>query len=89
MKREFLKAVDYTTVNIHILSKSTGNFPVRSGILISVHSFANDPSRGIFILIMLVALIGGGLLAYAFNSKKFVDENEVKLYSKEGFFSLK
>ena len=65
-----------------------GTFLVRSGILISVHSFANDPSRGIFILIMLVALIGGGLLAYAFNSKKFVDENEVKLYSKEGFFLL-
>ena len=65
-----------------------GTFLVRSGILISVHSFANDPSRGIFILIMLVALIGGGLLVYAFNSKKFVDENEVKLYSKEGFFLL-
>ena len=65
-----------------------GTFLVRSGILISVHSFANDPSRGIFILIMLVALIGGGLLAYAFNSKKFIDENEVKLYSKEGFFLL-
>jgi len=65
-----------------------GTFLVRSGILISVHSFANDPSRGVFILIMLIALIGGGLLAYALNSKKFVDEGEVKLSSKEGFFLL-
>ena len=65
-----------------------GTFLVRSGILISVHSFASDPSRGVFILLMLIALIGGGLLAYAFNSYKFKDENEVKLFSKEGFFLL-
>ena len=64
-----------------------GTFLVRSGILISVHSFANDPSRGIFILLMLVALIVGGLLAYAFNSRKFSDD-DVKLFSKEGFFLL-
>ncbi len=65
-----------------------GTFLVRSGILISVHSFASDPSRGVFILLMLIALIGGGLLAYALNSYKFKDENEVKLFSKEGFFLL-
>ena len=65
-----------------------GTFLVRSGILISVHSFANDPSRGVFILLMLVALIGGGLLAYALNSRKFSDDNDVKLLSKEGFFLL-
>ena len=65
-----------------------GTFLVRSGILISVHSFANDPSRGVFILFMLIALIGGGLLSYALNSKKFVDDSDVKLISKEGFFLL-
>ena len=65
-----------------------GTFLVRSGILISVHSFASDPSRGVFILLMLIAVIGGGLLAYALNSYKFKDENEVKLFSKEGFFLL-
>ena len=65
-----------------------GTFLVRSGILISVHSFASDPSRGVFILLMLIALIGGGLLSYALNSYKFKDENEVKLFSKEGFFLL-
>ena len=65
-----------------------GTFLVRSGILISVHSFANDPSRGVFILFMLVALIGGGLLSYALNSKKFIDDSDVRLISKEGFFLL-
>ena len=65
-----------------------GTFLVRSGILISVHSFASDPSRGIFILLMLFILIGGGLLAYGMNSRKFVDDSEVKLFSKEGFFLL-
>ena len=65
-----------------------GTFLVRSGILISVHSFANDPSRGVFILFMLIALIGGGLLSYALNSKKFIDDSDVRLISKEGFFLL-
>ena len=65
-----------------------GTFLVRSGILISVHSFASDPTRGIFILLMLLALIGGGLIIYSMNSKKFVDDNEVTLFSKEGFFLL-
>jgi len=65
-----------------------GTFLVRSGILISVHSFANDPTRGVFILFMLIALIGGGLLSYTLNSKKFVDDSDVRLISKEGFFLL-
>ena len=65
-----------------------GTFLVRSGILISVHSFASDPTRGIFILFMLFALIGGGLIIYTMNSKKFIDDNEVTLFSKEGFFLL-
>ena len=65
-----------------------GTFLVRSGILISVHSFASDPTRGIFILFMLFALIGGGLIIYTMNSKKFIDDNEVTLFSKESFFLL-
>src|ERR1039458_7536884 len=38
-----------------------GTFLVRSGVLTSVHSFANDPARGVFILAILVLFIGGGL----------------------------
>ncbi len=65
-----------------------GTFLVRSGILISVHSFASDPSRGVFILLMLLLLIGGGLLVYGLNAHKFKDEKDIKLVSKEGFFLL-
>lgn len=42
-----------------------GTFLVRSGVLTSVHSFAADPTRGLFILIFLAMVIGGSLLLYA------------------------
>src|SRR5882762_9868899 len=42
-----------------------GTFLVRSGVLVSVHSFAADPSRGIFILAFLIIMIGGALSLYA------------------------
>ena len=42
-----------------------GTFLVRSGVLTSVHAFASDPSRGLFILIFLVIVIGGSLSLYA------------------------
>jgi len=42
-----------------------GTFLVRSGILVSVHAFASDPSRGMFILGFLVFVIGGSLLLFA------------------------
>ncbi|MGL0903348.1 heme lyase CcmF/NrfE family subunit [Klebsiella pneumoniae] len=42
-----------------------GTFLVRSGVLVSVHAFASDPSRGLFILALLIVAIGGSLLLYA------------------------
>lgn len=42
-----------------------GTFLVRSGVLTSVHTFATDPERGVFILALLVIVIGGGLALYA------------------------
>jgi cytochrome c-type biogenesis protein CcmF len=42
-----------------------GTFLVRSGVLTSVHSFAVDPARGVFILGLLIAVIGGGFTLYA------------------------
>ncbi len=42
-----------------------GTFLVRSGVLTSVHAFATDPSRGLFILIYLIIVIGGALLLFA------------------------
>jgi len=43
-----------------------GTFLVRSGVLVSVHAFASDPTRGVFILSLLVVVIGGALGIYAF-----------------------
>jgi cytochrome c-type biogenesis protein CcmF len=45
-----------------------GTFLVRSGVLTSVHAFANDPERGVFILLILAVVTGGGLLVFAFSS---------------------
>ncbi|NOU44961.1 MAG: heme lyase CcmF/NrfE family subunit [Methyloglobulus sp.] len=42
-----------------------GTFLVRSGVLTSVHAFASDPARGLFILIFLAVVVGGSLLLYA------------------------
>ena len=47
-----------------------GTFLVRSGVLTSVHAFATDPKRGIFILGFLVFVIGGSLLLYAWRAKQ-------------------
>ncbi|MGK0272724.1 MAG: cytochrome c-type biogenesis protein CcmF, partial [Cocleimonas sp.] len=48
-----------------------GTFLVRSGILTSVHSFASDPERGLFILIFLLVVIGSSLVLFAFRAHKF------------------
>ena len=64
-KRNALKS---WTILLAILAFSMsllGTFLVRSGILTSVHTFASDPERGVFILFLLVFLIGGSLTLYA------------------------
>jgi cytochrome c-type biogenesis protein CcmF len=47
-----------------------GTFLVRSGVLTSVHAFATDPRRGVFILLYLVIVIGGALLLFAWRAPK-------------------
>lgn len=47
-----------------------GTFLVRSGVLTSVHAFAADPTRGIFILIFLGVVVGGALLLYTFRAPR-------------------
>ncbi len=65
-----------------------GTFLVRSGILISVHSFANDPARGAFILLFLFIVVGGSLLLYLKNASKMNDNTSFDLFSKESFFLI-
>ena len=64
-KREALKA---WTILLAILAfgfSLIGTFIVRSGVLTSVHAFANDPERGVFILIILAVFMGGALTLFA------------------------
>ncbi len=62
-----------------------GTFLVRSGVLTSVHAFATDPKRGVFILGFLVAIIGGSLTLYAFRAPKVNDGGRFGLLSRESF----
>jgi len=65
-----------------------GTFLVRSGVLISVHAFASDPSRGIFILLLLSVISGGALLLYAARARRMESEGGFRLVSRESFLLL-
>jgi len=60
-----------------------GTFLVRSGVLVSVHSFASDPSRGLFILGLLVVVIGGSLLLYAVRASQLKSSGRYDIFSRE------
>ncbi|MGI8734339.1 MAG: heme lyase CcmF/NrfE family subunit [Pyrinomonadaceae bacterium] len=62
-----------------------GTFLVRSGVLTSVHAFATDPKRGIFILAFLTVVIGGSLLLYAWRAKQVGLGGKFEVVSRESF----
>lgn len=57
-----------------------GTFLVRSGVITSVHAFAADPTRGVFILIFLGIVIGSSLLLYALRAPQLADADGEKRY---------
>ena len=61
-----------------------GTFLVRSGILTSVHTFALDPTRGIYILAFTALLGGYSLILFGLKSKKYIKNNYFSFFSKEG-----
>jgi cytochrome c-type biogenesis protein CcmF len=65
-----------------------GTFLVRSGVLTSVHAFATDPKRGIFILIFLVLVVGSSLTLYAWRAPKSTLGGKFSLSSRETFILL-
>ena len=74
------------TVLLSILAFSLsllGTFLVRSGVLTSVHSFAADPERGLFILIFLGVVIGASLVLYAVRAPKLQSTGKFELLSRE------
>jgi cytochrome c-type biogenesis protein CcmF len=83
-KRNALKV---WTILLAILTFSLsliGTFLVRSGVLTSVHTFATDPTRGVFILCILVLFIGGGLALYAWRAPALKQGGLFAPISREG-----
>ncbi|MEK9851110.1 MAG: heme lyase CcmF/NrfE family subunit, partial [Candidatus Puniceispirillum sp.] len=75
------------TVLLAILAFSlslVGTFIVRSGLLTSVHSFASDPARGVFILGILLVAVGIPLALYAWRGPQLVTAADFSLTSREG-----
>jgi cytochrome c-type biogenesis protein CcmF len=87
-KRNALKV---WTILLAILAFSLsliGTFLVRSGVLTSVHAFASDPLRGIFILAILVAFIGGALALFAWRAPMLKQGGLFAAVSREGALVL-
>jgi cytochrome c-type biogenesis protein CcmF len=87
-KRDALKV---WTILLAILAFSLsliGTFLVRSGVLTSVHAFANDPARGVFILAILVLFIGGALALFALRAPLLKQGGLFAPISREGALVL-
>jgi len=65
-----------------------GTFLVRSGVLTSVHSFAADPERGAYILVLLAITVGGSMLLYAIKAYDMKSESSFELCSRETFLLI-
>ncbi|WP_293604370.1 heme lyase CcmF/NrfE family subunit [Polaromonas sp. UBA4122] len=65
-----------------------GTFLVRSGVLTSVHAFATDPKRGVFILMFLAVVVGGSLALFAMRASKVRSGGTFALVSRETFLLL-
>ena len=65
-----------------------GTFLVRSGVLTSVHSFASDPARGLFILAFLTVVVGGSLVLFAWRAPKVGLGSGFGLISRESMLLL-
>ncbi len=65
-----------------------GTFLVRSGVLTSVHAFATDPSRGMFILVFLFIVVGGSLLLFALRAPQVTQSAKLNFLSLENFLLI-
>jgi cytochrome c-type biogenesis protein CcmF len=87
-KRDALKSWTILLAIITFSLSLIGTFLVRSGVLTSVHAFATDPTRGVFILGLLVISIGGALLLFALRAPALVPGGVFAPISREGALVL-
>ena len=83
-KRDTLKAWTILLAIIAFSFSLLGTFIVRSGVLISVHSFASDPSRGLYILMLLIFFTGGALFLFAKKASYLKSGSLFQPLSREG-----
>lgn len=87
-KREVLKSWTILLAIIAFGFSLIGTFIVRSGVITSVHSFASDPTRGIFILAILATFVGGALTLYAARAGSMTARGVFAPVSREGALLL-
>ena len=83
-KRDALKIWTILLALLTFSLSLLGTFLVRSGVLTSVHSFATDPTRGVFILLILLAFIGGSLVLFVLRAGALQQGGLFKPISREG-----
>ncbi len=83
-KRESLKAWTMLLAILAFGFSLIGTFIVRSGVITSVHAFANDPARGVFILLLLGVFMGGALLLFAARAGNLEARGVFAVVSREG-----
>ncbi len=83
-KRDALKIWTILLALLTFSLSLLGTFLVRSGVLTSVHSFASDPTRGVFILAILVMFIGGSLTLFAWRANRLQPGGLFQPLSREG-----
>lgn len=82
-KRDTLKSWTVLLAILAFTLSLTGTFLVRSGIITSVHAFANDPTRGIFILAILGVFSGGALVLYTLRARSLTAHGAFSFVSRE------
>ena len=87
-KRESLKAWTVLLAIFAFGFSLIGTFIVRSGVITSVHAFASDPDRGVFILLILAVFTGGALMLFAFRAAALEARGLFALVSREGALVL-
>ncbi|MFH5773532.1 heme lyase CcmF/NrfE family subunit [Paracoccus sp. NGMCC 1.201697] len=87
-KREVLKSWTILLAIMAFGFSLIGTFIVRSGVITSVHSFANDPKRGVFILAILAVFVGGALVLYSFRAGAMQSKSAFSPVSREGALVL-
>ncbi|HEX4872342.1 MAG TPA: heme lyase CcmF/NrfE family subunit, partial [Nevskiaceae bacterium] len=87
-KRGLLKSWTLLLAILAFALSLLGTFLVRSGVVVSVHAFASDPARGVFILAFLAVVVVSSLTLYAWRAPALASEGELALRSREGLLLL-